>query len=222
MHGRELWKSDGTEAGTVLVKDIRPDSYGSNPTYLTNVDGTLFFSARDGVHGGELWKSDGSEAGTVMVTDVDIDTGYYSGAQQLVAVGDTVFFSADDGVHGRELWTSDGTAGGTALVTDINVLIGFDVAARGRYDTHHGTVRVRVSADGPGRLAVVPVGGSKLKRSSRDLAGAGAVNVELKPTRAGLRQLRRTGSLTVKARFTFTPCGTPASSVVRTFKLTMK
>ncbi len=23
-HGRELWKSDGTTAGTVLVKDIRP------------------------------------------------------------------------------------------------------------------------------------------------------------------------------------------------------
>ena len=24
IHGRELWKSDGTNAGTVLVKDIKP------------------------------------------------------------------------------------------------------------------------------------------------------------------------------------------------------
>src|SRR5262245_15405351 len=26
FHGRELWKSDGTAAGTVLVKDIKPGS----------------------------------------------------------------------------------------------------------------------------------------------------------------------------------------------------
>lgn len=48
-HGRELWKTDGTAAGTVFVKDIRPGlSAGSNPTALANVNGTLFFSAWDG------------------------------------------------------------------------------------------------------------------------------------------------------------------------------
>src|SRR5260370_29626052 len=31
-HGKELWKSDGTSAGTVLVKDIRPGSYSSLPS----------------------------------------------------------------------------------------------------------------------------------------------------------------------------------------------
>ena len=31
MHGDELWKSDGTAAGTVLVKDINPGSDGSDP-----------------------------------------------------------------------------------------------------------------------------------------------------------------------------------------------
>ena len=45
VHGRELWKSDGTEAGTVLVKDIYPGSGNSNPDDLTDVDGTLFFTA---------------------------------------------------------------------------------------------------------------------------------------------------------------------------------
>src|SRR5262245_30835782 len=54
-HGRELWKSDGTAAGTTLVKDIRPGLSSSYPRYLTAVDGTLFFSAF-----GELWKSDGT------------------------------------------------------------------------------------------------------------------------------------------------------------------
>jgi len=60
-HGTELWKSDGTEAGTVMVADINPgvDEYGyglsSNPAWLTDVNGTLFFFADDGEHGRELW-----------------------------------------------------------------------------------------------------------------------------------------------------------------------
>src|SRR5262245_17117706 len=65
-HGRELWKSDGTTAGTTLVRDINPsgDSY---PDGLTNVNGTLYFSASDGTvaSGGDdrqLWKSDGTAA----------------------------------------------------------------------------------------------------------------------------------------------------------------
>ncbi len=63
-HGYELWKSDGTSAGTVLVKDIRPGSSGGGPGYLTNVNGTLYFGASDGSTGYELWKSDGTSAGT--------------------------------------------------------------------------------------------------------------------------------------------------------------
>ncbi len=68
--GIELWKSDGTAAGTVLVKDIRPGIFNSNPLSLTNVNGTLFFAANDGVTGFELWKSDGTAAGTVMVKEL--------------------------------------------------------------------------------------------------------------------------------------------------------
>jgi ELWxxDGT repeat protein len=69
-HGNELWKSDGTAASTVMVKDINPGSGASSPMYLTAVGGTLFFSATDGVHGPELWKSEGTAAGTVMVNDI--------------------------------------------------------------------------------------------------------------------------------------------------------
>src|SRR6185369_139126 len=67
---RELWKSDGTAAGTVLVKDIRPGGTGSSPFQLTDVNGTLYFTAADGTNGRELWKSDGSAAGTVLVKDI--------------------------------------------------------------------------------------------------------------------------------------------------------
>ena len=55
VHGIELWQSNGAAAGTVLVSDINPGSSGSYPGYLTNANGTLFFSANDSVHGFEPW-----------------------------------------------------------------------------------------------------------------------------------------------------------------------
>ena len=64
-NGSELWKSDGTLEGTVLVKDIRPGASNSLPRLLSNVGGTLYFSAHDGTNGNELWKSDGTPEGTV-------------------------------------------------------------------------------------------------------------------------------------------------------------
>src|SRR3954447_11938178 len=55
-NGLELWKTDGTGAGTAFVKDIQPGGGGCYPSYLTDFRGTLFFTANDGVHGTELWK----------------------------------------------------------------------------------------------------------------------------------------------------------------------
>jgi ELWxxDGT repeat protein len=69
VHGYELWKSDGTAAGTVLVKDIAPGDRDGNPSRLANFNGTLYFAACDGVHRKQLWKSDGTRAGTVPVKD---------------------------------------------------------------------------------------------------------------------------------------------------------
>ena len=53
----ELWRSDGTAAGTKLVEDINPGSGDSSPLSLTNVGGTLFFAASDGMNGYELWRT---------------------------------------------------------------------------------------------------------------------------------------------------------------------
>ena len=68
-HGEELWKSDGTLAGTVLVDDIRSGSPGSSRCCYQNpvaFASRLYFVANDGVHGQEPWMSDGTEDGTVM------------------------------------------------------------------------------------------------------------------------------------------------------------
>ncbi len=116
-NGNELWKSNGTEEGTVLTCDINPGSDGSYPDELTVVNGTLYFPAYNGTTGEELWKLSGTMCSLVR----DIASGFNdSEPSQLVNVSGTLLFGADDGSSGRELWKSDGTAVGTVQVCDIN------------------------------------------------------------------------------------------------------
>ncbi|MEO0334640.1 MAG: ELWxxDGT repeat protein [Bacteroidota bacterium] len=111
-HGRELWKSDGTEAGTVLVKDIYPNaSNNSNPRGLTVYNDLLLFIAADST-GRKIWRSDGTEEGTQILIDIEATNGF-------VNANGTLFFTATDNEHGVELWRTDGTPEGTRLVQDI-------------------------------------------------------------------------------------------------------
>src|SRR5262245_56315860 len=71
INGTELWKTNGTATGTVMVKDIDPGIQSSDPDHLTVFNNALYFSADDGIHGTELWKSDGSASGTVMLKDIN-------------------------------------------------------------------------------------------------------------------------------------------------------
>ena len=119
VHGDELWKSDGTAAGTVLVKDVDPGGSGSYLEYVTNVNGTVFFVPEEGFNGVELWKTDGTEAGTVLVKDIRPGSSS-SQPRGLTNVNGTLYFFADDGTNGEELWKSDGTEAGTVMVKDIN------------------------------------------------------------------------------------------------------
>jgi len=113
-HGIELWKTDGTPAGTGLVKDIRFGSITSNPSDLTLVGDILFFLAEDGVNGRALWRSDGTEAGTYLVsTSIAITT------SSLTAAGDILYFTSTISGLGKELWVSDGTGAGTTVVVDL-------------------------------------------------------------------------------------------------------
>ena len=117
-HGTELWKSDGTEQGTALLKDLRTGTNGSEISQLTPCGNTLFFTANDGSKGVELWKTNGTASGTALVKDICLGANG-SDPDKLTAVGNTLFFIADEGVNGTELWKSDGTASGTVLVKDI-------------------------------------------------------------------------------------------------------
>ena len=118
VHGEELWKSNGTAAGTVMVKDIQAGPYGSAPDYLTNIGGVLYFSADNGTNGYELWKSDGTVAGTTMVKDIYAG-GASSQSQRFTNVNGTIYFSARNAENNYELWKTNGTSAGTTLVKEV-------------------------------------------------------------------------------------------------------
>lgn len=121
IHGRELWQTDGSAAGTTLLADIRAGgkASGSNPAGLTALGRrAVFFSAFDDSSGRELWRTDGSAAGATRITDINPGSSS-SNPRALVAAGNSLFFSADDGLTGSELWRSDGTTDGTNRVADI-------------------------------------------------------------------------------------------------------
>jgi ELWxxDGT repeat protein len=87
-----------------MVKDINPGSADGYLSYLTNVNGVLYFTANDGTNGYELWKSDGTAAGTAMVKDIYPGSGSGS-PSNLTNVNGVLYFSANDGTHGTELWS---------------------------------------------------------------------------------------------------------------------
>lgn len=111
----ELWKSDGTVAGTVLVKEIRPDGSGSNPKFFTAVGNTVFFTAYEPTNGTELWKTDGTNAGTVLVKDIYPGPAVVTGPELLTEVNGLLYFRANTVENGLELWKSDGTEAGTTV-----------------------------------------------------------------------------------------------------------
>lgn len=59
-HGLELWRSDGTETGTSLLKDTTPGVNGSDPAQLTVAGKYVFFSAHVPGLGYEVWRTDGT------------------------------------------------------------------------------------------------------------------------------------------------------------------
>jgi len=111
-----LWKTDGTDTGTVKIASVTP----RNPV----VSGSqFFFEGFTSTTNWELWVSDGSDAGTHMVTEIYPGTNgalnSTFNANNLAPFHNGVLFAANDGVHGREMWFSDGTVAGTRMVRDF-------------------------------------------------------------------------------------------------------
>jgi ELWxxDGT repeat protein len=117
-HGDEVWRTDGTPAGTFLLKDVCPGACSFFPRALTGSNGLLFFLAADPLQGPGLWKSDGTPEGTSLVKG-DLngrqDLGEFMAPTMADAGGNLLFtVLSSDGV--LELWVTDGTQAGTHAV----------------------------------------------------------------------------------------------------------
>jgi ELWxxDGT repeat protein len=122
--GTELWKTDGTPDGTIMVSDLCSGpasslSYDPQKSNFISFNNSLIFTPFDSIYGYELWISDGSEQGTHLIRDINPGTGNTTVVSPLT-LNNTMFFGTDDGIHGTELWKTDGSESGTCLVKDIH------------------------------------------------------------------------------------------------------
>lgn len=126
VHGFELWKTDGTEAGTVMIKDINNGVNNSNPSDFKVFENVVYFSAADSMYqdynyipphllyNTELYRTDGTEAGTYLVKDINMDEKVGSKVSNLMVLNNHLLFTASEhGMFSGELWSTDGTANGT-------------------------------------------------------------------------------------------------------------
>lgn len=106
-----LWKSDGTELGTINFGVINNTN---NPSvrFFTEFNGKTYFQANDGVNGAELWEIDGA-----VMSMLDLDKAASSNAYSLTVFNNKLYFFAKDTVYGRQLWVHDGTL--PQRVTDV-------------------------------------------------------------------------------------------------------
>jgi ELWxxDGT repeat protein len=118
--GLEPWVSNGTFAGTGILKDVDREPRSSRPSSLFDRNGTILFAAYDGAHGSEPWRSDGTKGGTELLKDIFTLFDYGSFAGGFAPIGAVALFGAMSEPEGLELWKTDGTTAGTLLVKDIN------------------------------------------------------------------------------------------------------
>ncbi len=117
-NGSELWKSDGTEVGTVMVKNnprkrlvVAQRPGGGRRDALLRRDRRY-----DRARGLEIRRYSG---GTVPVADLVLGAAS-SSPSRLLALGSNLVLFANDGVHGLEPWISDGSGPGTSMISDFN------------------------------------------------------------------------------------------------------
>ncbi|WP_310378486.1 ELWxxDGT repeat protein [Flavobacterium sp.] len=116
--GRELYRTDGTAAGTDLFLDLNTGITDSNPTNINLLGNQLTFVGTHPTLGRELFKTNGNISNLILIKD--INTAGDSNPSNVANVGGTLYFSATNGTSGQELWKSNGTNLGTVLIKDIN------------------------------------------------------------------------------------------------------
>lgn len=117
-HGKELWRSDGTKDGTVMVRDVLAGATGSKPQQFTVLGGQLLFFATNTDGTIALWRSDGTKSGTSKLADVN---GTWMVSNTAVVNGRMVFVVAHGpvGQTRMDMWATDGTTAGTSRIKHL-------------------------------------------------------------------------------------------------------
>ena len=129
-YGDEMYVTDGTVEGTMLLKDINEGTPSSSPTSFCLSGDHCFFAANDSAHGAELWVTDGTVEGTMMVMDINVTPYVGSNIAKISPFLDgKVLFKAQDAFDaadekGGSLWVSDGTEAGTGMVHPVEPIQG--------------------------------------------------------------------------------------------------
>jgi ELWxxDGT repeat protein len=119
--GKDLWRTNGTTAGTVKAVDMEFDTWFQ----LTDVNGTMFFERQtvDDYYGDrvtQLWKTQGTSASTVLVKDFGSDY-QYNNLERFISYQGKLYFIHFHGIPQEDLWVSDGTTAGTTFMAELNI-----------------------------------------------------------------------------------------------------
>ncbi len=115
-HGVEPWVTDGTGAGTQLLKDINTETQSLEYEHYTRVGDKVYFVRVDDSGNRALMQTDGTESSTSVVSQIVP----HLSVREMVAVGDTLFYLlVDSSGQNSELWRSDGTSDGTIQLKTI-------------------------------------------------------------------------------------------------------
>lgn len=109
--GTEIFRTDGTAAGTMMLKDINTKGDAYPKGFLLFKD-ELYFSASDGTNEG-LYKTNGTAAGTVLIKQMTLQIN--RSKPEIIEYKGNLYF----GTAG-ELWKTDGTAAGTSKVATLS------------------------------------------------------------------------------------------------------
>lgn len=110
VNGRELWKTNGFDSGTIMIADIAPGSPHSSPENLTIFNNKIYFSADDGTNGTELWVSDGTTVGTTRVFNSIPVAADLKNPENLIVFNNALYFTATHPTLGVELFKLAGSS----------------------------------------------------------------------------------------------------------------
>ncbi|MGE6759604.1 hypothetical protein ACQKGO_16400 [Corallococcus interemptor] len=114
----QLWRSDGTAAGTVRLLDFGRITGG--PGVVLPASGLRVFFTDDFEETVRLWRTDGTAAGTFQLKDFGIPGRYQGTITWTQRLGASMVFTLQDTVNGTRLWRTDGTAEGTRLLKRLD------------------------------------------------------------------------------------------------------